>query len=163
MRREALLRLGLCLELGLLLLIRGVHPAFAHAELMSAYPAPGAELTASPTEIHLTFSEPLKSESMLVVFGIGFREVRGISTTLNPQSPEQLSAALPALDPDTYTVQWKAVSADGHQVSGSYSFSVVAHAVESGGGGFWVWAATGVLAIVFLIALVWRRRRSAMG
>ncbi|MGH2524130.1 MAG: copper resistance protein CopC, partial [Anaerolineales bacterium] len=36
-----------------------------------------------------------------------------------------LRAALPApLAPSTYTVQWKAVTGDGHSVEGSYQFGV---------------------------------------
>ncbi len=154
MRSEIWLRLGGLLGLGMLLLIRGAPSALAHADLVSADPPPGARLDASPAEIRLTFGEPLLPGSTFVVFGEDFQEIAGISPTLDPQSPEQLSAAVPTLPPGTYTVQWTAFSADGDEVSGSYSFSIAGPSARDG---LRWWEVAGVLAIVLLIPLAWWR------
>ena len=100
--------------------------AEAHAELVSAYPAPGASLDATPLEIRLTFSERIGPGSSVHLFGPQFRAVAGVQSGPDPAAPEQLRAIPPQLLPDTYTVEWNAVSVDGHQVSGSYAFAVKA-------------------------------------
>jgi copper transport protein len=96
----------------------------AHAELVEAEPAPGAQLAAPPAEIRLTFSEPIEGKSNVIVLGEGFAPVDGIQPQLDTVRPQQLYASLPPLEPGTYTVQWSAVSEDGHEISGSYSFSI---------------------------------------
>jgi methionine-rich copper-binding protein CopC len=96
----------------------------AHAELVVAEPEPGAQLTDAPVEIRLTFSEPVAARSNIVVLGDGFAPVEGLIPQFSPDRPEQVYVPLPSLEPGTYTVQWTAVSSDGHEISGSYSFSI---------------------------------------
>ena len=100
--------------------------AEAHAELLSAYPAPGDRLAATPVEIRLTFSERIGPGSHIQLFGPQFRPVAAVRSGLDPAAPELLRAIPPALAPDIYTVEWNAVSVDGHMVSGSYEFEVMA-------------------------------------
>lgn len=97
-------------------------PALAHAELLSASPAPGESLGQSPAEIRLRFSEPIGSGSDIFVFSERFIYLEGLTTRIEGES--ELVVALPPLAPNDYTVQWTAVSSDGHSVSGSYSFRV---------------------------------------
>lgn len=97
---------------------------WAHTDLIAAEPAPGALLPTSPTEIRLTFGEPNDPLSRIVLFAPGFQAVSGVITSVDPAVPEQLIAQLPPLTPNTYTVQWVAVSIDKHMVRGSYMFSV---------------------------------------
>ncbi|MCI0581048.1 MAG: copper resistance protein CopC, partial [Chloroflexi bacterium] len=138
------------LGLGLLLAAAWPAPAAAHAELVSASPPPGAQLTEPPTELRLVFSESLGPNSGLTLFGQGFREVESLQAQVSPQEPAVLVAPLSALPPDTYTVQWTVSSLDGHPASGSYSFSLLAAPV-AGPGGAWGW-----LVLAFLYALlVW--------
>src|SRR5258708_29131388 len=96
--------------------------AEAHAELLSSYPAPGARLDTTPTEIRLTFSERIGAASSVKLFGPNFRPVSGVSSGPDPASPELLRAFPPQLAPDIYTVEWDAASLDGHEVSGSFAF-----------------------------------------
>lgn len=96
----------------------------AHAELVAAEPEPGAQLADAPAEIRLTFSEPIAAQSDIIVLGEGFAPVEGLVPQLGADRPEQVYAPLPPLEPGPYTVQWTAVSADGHEISGSYSFSI---------------------------------------
>jgi copper transport protein len=117
----------LFIQIGLILLALAVPDVWAHAELVEAEPEPGAQLADSPAEIRLTFSEPIGTQSDIVVLGEGFAPIEGIEPQLNTLStsrPQQIYTALPPLEPGTYTVQWSAVSEDGHEISGSYSFSI---------------------------------------
>ena len=101
-----------------------VRPALAHSDLVAAEPEPGAQLAASPAEIRLTFSEPVADGTRIVVLGENFGQVEGLVPQFNPEEPEQVYTPLPPLEPGVYTVQWAATSDDGHEVSGTYSFSV---------------------------------------
>lgn len=136
----------------------GVRPAHAHAELVSAVPAPGAQLAAPPSEIRLTFSESLRSGSWFVVFGEDFAETPGLFPTVDPQRPTELAAAAPRLAPGRYTVQWTAVTEDGHETTGSYAFGVA----EADRGGLVFWSMV-LVAIGLTALIVWagtgRRRR----
>ena len=134
-----------------------LRPAAAHAELLAADPPPGAVLAASPAEVRLTFSEALRAGSTFVVFGEGFAQVPGFSPAIVTESPEQLVAAIPALAPGAYTVQWTAVTGDGHEVSGSYSFGVEIE--EEGRGGAGLWWVLGVGAVGLLVLVLYRRVR----
>ncbi len=109
---------------GILFLGPGLPAAEAHAELVSAYPPPGATLASTPPEIRLTFSERIGAGSGIQLYGPLFRAVSGVPSGVDPAAPEQLRAFPPELAPDTYTVEWRAISADGHEVTGSYAFAI---------------------------------------
>jgi methionine-rich copper-binding protein CopC len=97
-------------------------PLFAHTELITAVPAPGETLTTSPAEIRLTFNEQLQAGSDIFLFSEGFNYIDDLQVEIDR---DQLLVALPELAPDDYTVQWNAISGDGHAVNGSYTFRVV--------------------------------------
>lgn len=97
---------------------------FAHSGLVTADPAPGALLTATPPEIRLTFSAPTDPLSRILLFAPNFQSIPGVLTRVNPDAPQQLIATLPPLTSDTYTVQWIAVASDKHVARGSYTFGV---------------------------------------
>jgi methionine-rich copper-binding protein CopC len=150
MRRQTLSLLVL-----LLAIVEGLQPSkvLAHSELVTAVPAPGAALATVPAEIRLTFSEPLATGSTFQLFGENFLPVSGISAAIDPESPEQLVAAVPSLLPGDYTVQWTSVADDGDILSGSYSFTLLAEAQKGTGALVWITAAAGGLALV--IGLTW--------
>lgn len=98
--------------------------AEAHSFLESSTPAPDSSVPAGPARVVLTFNEPLDS---------GFTEL----TVLGPDGTTRwesgspavsgavLSAPVKPLGPaGKYTVKYRIVSADGHPVSGSYSFTL---------------------------------------
>jgi len=136
--------------------------AEAHAELVSAYPAPGAQLDATPPEIRLTFSERIGSGSSVKLFGPQFRSVSGVRSGPDPATPTLLRAFPPALAPDIYTVEWNAASLDGHIVSGSYAFQVTAAPAARAPTALWVWAA-GLLAVLGLAGGGWGLARWQRG
>jgi methionine-rich copper-binding protein CopC len=144
---------------------RPIAPAEAHAELLAAYPAPGTTLDATPAEIRLTFSERIGPASHLQLFGPQFRAVAGVQSGVDPANPQQLRAFTQPLTPDTYTVEWSAISADGHEVTGSYAFAVRAPAPTTPPRplGLWIGAALGLAALALIGAglRLWQRGRAS--
>lgn len=110
--------------LALLLFAASGGMVLAHSELIQSEPAPGDELAISPAEIRLTFSEPVAADSQIILLAGTFTPIAGLVSQIDPEQPEVLFTPLPLLEAATYTVQWTAVSDDGHEISGSYSFSV---------------------------------------
>ncbi|WP_062236597.1 copper resistance CopC/CopD family protein [Aureimonas sp. N4] len=97
--------------------------AFAHAGLMSAEPEDGALLQSAPSELSLSFSEPVAALRLTLV------RPDGTSVDL-PSSMKTGSHIRAPLDErlgrGTHALVWRVVSADGHPVTGSLSFSVEA-------------------------------------
>lgn len=98
-------------------------PAAAHARLVSATPAPNSTVAATRT-LSLTFSErtvPAFS-GFDVVNAAGDKLAVRTSTTEDGKS---LTGTLARpLAPGAYRVDWRIASADGHRMTGSYTFSV---------------------------------------
>jgi methionine-rich copper-binding protein CopC len=149
----------------LLVLVMGLQlsPVWAHSELLTAVPAPGATLATAPTEIRLTFSEPLATGSTFQLFDQNFRPISGIAATIDRDSPEELVAATPSLPPGDYTVQWTSVAHDGDTLSGSYSFTLLAEAQNDDRSLIWGVAAAGGLALATGLTWLYRRRRTPAG
>ena len=95
--------------------------AFAHATRVSAEPADNAVLTTGPDRVSATFNERLQTTfaAMTVVgpdgnvWSTGEPTVQGavVGISLRPLGPT-----------GTYRVNYRVTSADGHVVSGSWSF-----------------------------------------
>ncbi len=108
--------------LAIVLALGGAATASAHADLISADPAPGSTVTGSPSAIRLSFSQPLLSASHVELSTGQFQAVPAVTTQV---AGSELRAILAQpLAPATYTVQWTAVSDDGHSTQGSYQFAV---------------------------------------
>ncbi|TIT18786.1 MAG: copper resistance protein CopC, partial [Mesorhizobium sp.] len=112
---------GLLAAIVLLAAIAAPHPAFAHAALIKAEPADGAVLAQSPSQMSLTFSEPVSPLVLTLVRPDGtsiqlssFRLSGQIVEIDNPQ----------ALKSGTHVLSWRVISTDGHPVGGSVLFSV---------------------------------------
>lgn len=97
--------------------------AAAHAARIASDPAENASLPQPPSRVSATFNEAMQSQfaAMTVVgpdgdlWSTGEPEVNGavISVGVRPLGPS-----------GTYTVNYRATSADGHVVSGSWSFQL---------------------------------------
>ncbi|MDL2398047.1 copper homeostasis periplasmic binding protein CopC [Rhizobium mayense] len=99
--------------------------AFAHAQLKSAVPAADSTVKQAPSELDLTFTEGLNLKfSGVKVTGPGKAAVKtGEGMLMNGDS----TLMVPITDKLTagkYTVEWHALSADGHKTNGTYSFTV---------------------------------------
>ncbi|MEV8444151.1 FixH family protein [Actinosynnema sp. NPDC051121] len=109
-----------------ILLPGGQGAALAHAVVVSTSPAGWAVLDTSPSEVSMTFSEPVD---------LGLATVRVVGpagdaiTTAEPGHaegrPEVLVVSVPGVLSDgSYTVDWQVTSADTHPARGAFVFSV---------------------------------------
>lgn len=98
-------------------------PAAAHATLMSTDPADGAVLEEAPERVSATFNEPMQDTfaAMTVVGPDGNLWSTGEAEVDGPV----MSVAVKPLGPaGTYTANYRATSADGHVVQGSWTFEL---------------------------------------
>ena len=106
----------------------GAGAASAHAHLESISPADGATVPTPPGVVTLVFDEPVTDglSVVKVTAPSGATVSAGTPTETGAKVSQRLAADLPA---GKYTIAWKAVSDDGHPVSGTATFT----AAESGG------------------------------
>lgn len=97
---------------------------FAHAILQHANPGQGSHLDKSPDQIVLTFNEYLGDD----LYKLKVKDKHGQTVTKNQpklsQKHRKVKLNIPKLDDGVYTVTYKVISADGHPVDSSYTFSV---------------------------------------
>lgn len=106
---------------GLLLL----SAALAHSSKEGSLPEDGAQLTAAPEELAILFDEPATLTRVELIHSHdGTSEEARLSAPREASSESRLAA--PDFGPGVYTVDWRALSADGHPVNGSFSFTVTA-------------------------------------
>jgi len=100
--------------------------AFAHAFLDHALPGVGATVSASPSELELTFTQnivPAFSGVSLAATGGGAIPVG--KPIFDPANPSTIHVHLShALKPGIYIVSWHVVSVDTHPTSGTYQFTI---------------------------------------
>lgn len=114
----------------------------AHATLIRADPAPNALVLTAPTQVTLTFDEPIDlTFSTIEVFDQAQARFDSARVASLPGDPKQIYVPLKAMADGTYTVAWKVLSAaDGHITRGNFAFSVgkvtanIATTSESGSG-----------------------------
>jgi methionine-rich copper-binding protein CopC len=103
------------------LLIGTAAPAQAHDVLVSTSPADGSSTAVAPGKVVLTFSEPaLGVGSVVVVTGPAGPAQAGAAVVVAKTVSQQLRPGSPA---GRYRVVWRVSSADGHPVSGQFSFT----------------------------------------
>lgn len=102
-------------------LLVSASPASAHARLDSSSPADGSTLTAVPPEIALRFNEPIKEDLNEVSVTSGSTDVTDGKPQVDGSSVYQ--PVKYSMKPGKYSVSYKVVSADGHPVSGTLSFT----------------------------------------
>ncbi len=100
--------------------------AFAHAHLKSATPGENATVMVAPAELDLKFSEGLNLKfSGVTVTGPDKAAVSTGEAKLGAGDDTLLIVPVSAtLSPGVYTVDWHALSTDGHKTNGSYSFTI---------------------------------------
>jgi len=157
----------------------GVVPAAAHAELVGSSPADGAELTSVPSEVVLTFSEPLLDEGLAVAA----TDEAGTTTRLTRAAVDGTRVVVPwpeSAPAGTWRLAYRVVADDGHPIDGVITFTITvasptpttrpptaspspspAAAATAGGSGWPTALVAAALALVAVAAaaLVARRRR----
>lgn len=142
--------------------------ASAHATRIATDPAENAQLTESPATVAATFNEAMQPQfaAMTVVgpddnlWSTGEPNVEGavVSVGVRPLGPA-----------GTYTVNYRATSADGHVVSGSWTFELTlvgtgvpgppATADDPGDDGFPMWPLYVGVVVIVGGAVLWAVRR----
>jgi copper transport protein len=112
----------LLLPLAAVLLLGAAAPASAHATLIGTDPAEGAVLDAAPDRVTFTFNESVIGVPAGVrVFDATGEEVASSATVRDARLLVDLDEEV---GEGTFVVVWRLVSADGHPIGGSLSFSV---------------------------------------
>ncbi|BBY81379.1 copper resistance protein CopC [Mycolicibacterium pulveris] len=147
----------------------GAQDASAHATRIATDPAENAELTEAPTTVSATFNEAMQPQfaAMTVVGPDGNLWSTGEPTV----EGAVLSVGVRPLGPaGTYTVNYRATSADGHVVSGSWSFELTVAgtgtpgpsattADEPAGNGFPMWPLYVGVVLIVGAGVLWAVRR----
>jgi len=150
--------------------LAGAGIASAHAVRIATDPAADTALATGPQRVSATFNEKLQPQfaAMTVVgpdgnlWSTGDPQVEGaiISIGVRPLGPA-----------GSYTVNYRVTSADGHPVSGSWSFRLTTASTgtpgppadkqaDTSGGGFAVWPFLVAGALVIGGGIWWTARRS---
>lgn len=96
------------------------------------YPPEGVALAEPPQQVQLRFNEPIEAEfSPLKVADQRGNRVDEDDARISSNDARLLLTDLQELPEGSYTVEWRVASADGHPVSGTYSFSVDALAADA--------------------------------
>ena len=107
-------------------------PAQAHDVLLRTEPADGQVLPAPPAQVRLIFAEQaLSIGTRIRVSGPGGEVVTQPVQVVGSNVTQPLPAGLPA---GSYTVLWRVTSADGHPVSGRFSFRADGSGPSTAGG-----------------------------
>jgi copper transport protein len=102
-----------------------VVPVSAHANLQSSFPTANAQIETSPSEIRLTFTEPLEPSFSRITVIDSTGNTLAFESSVDVNNALQMVIDAPNLSEGVYTVSWRAVSAtDGHTTKGSYAFIV---------------------------------------
>ncbi len=114
------------------LALAGAPAAWAHARLVRAVPATGAEVSPAPKQIDLWFNELLEDGfNTVTVFPAADLTVGAKRANLTKGKPTvegkdrtHLIVAVAALPPGEYIVEWRVLSRDGHSAPGRSTFRV---------------------------------------
>lgn len=122
--RRGLGRLLVVLAAAAYAVLISISPAQAHATLIGTDPEEGAVLEVAPETITFTFDEAVTlPPAGVTVFDAKGKEVTSEATASGTEMRVALAKAS-SLGDGTYVVAWRAVSADGHPISGSLTFAV---------------------------------------
>lgn len=106
-----------------------VTPTFAHTHLTETNPADGATVTEAPSELFLQFDGQVGEGSFVELTNSAGEEVTVPNIAIGDKN---MTATLAEpLTNDNYTVAWSIISADGHPLQGSYTFTINAPVVET--------------------------------
>jgi methionine-rich copper-binding protein CopC len=151
------------------LLLALATPASAHNALVSTTPGDGDAVARTPAVVVLTFAEPaIALGTEITVAGPGGPVQLGPARLVDNTVSQDLQPGSPA---GTYRVAWRVTSADGHPVSGTFTFTARAAGRErpvtvpsptqpgtsrTGGHSGWIWAGVGLVAAL-AAAVILRR------
>lgn len=119
-------RLFAAMVVGIAALSLTVPAAQAHSELDSSSPAHGAVLASAPPTLRMSFSEGILPRFSSIILTVEQRAPRALPVAVHEQT---MTAAVPSgLPAGQWVAAYRAVSVDGHSISGTVSFTVRAAA-----------------------------------
>ena len=105
-----------------------IAPSHSHTALVSSIPKASATLTTAPASITLNFNEDILEIKGKQISTVSLATVAGKVIALKkPQiTANRLTARIPspALKSGKYQISYRVVSADGHVITGGYTFSI---------------------------------------
>ncbi|MEO3858825.1 copper resistance CopC family protein [Acrocarpospora sp. B8E8] len=96
--------------------------AQAHNVLLGSTPSKGSNLTTAPTEVRLTFDQPVRPEFAK----IALTDATGThyeSGTITVEKNDVVTPVTPPTTSGTYTIGYQILSNDGHPVTGQITFT----------------------------------------
>jgi methionine-rich copper-binding protein CopC len=103
--------------------------AVAHAYLVQASPAVGAQLETAPGRVRIEFSERIEDAfSWIHVLDAAGKRIDHDDTRIDSPEGSALAVTLGALQPGVYRVFWHVVSLDTHVIEGDFKFEIGAPA-----------------------------------
>ena len=147
--------------------------AYAHDVLIASAPANRSTVARTPEAVLLTFDQPaIAMGTQVVVNGPAGPVSDGAPQLVDNTVTQQLVGGAPA---GAYTVEWRVTSADGHPVSGTFSFTATAAGAarpeassapapaapvtSAPGAPSWVWLVLVIAVVATAAGAVWSRRR----
>lgn len=108
----------------LAIVLAGALPASAHAYILLATPAAGANVDAPPATVRIQFDEPiaLPDGPAITVTDARGKRVDEHDAAVDPDDATAVVVHLSALAHGSYDVHWRVISADTHVVHGTYAF-----------------------------------------
>lgn len=97
----------------------------AHAIIVRTAPEKGAAAPPNVGKVEVWYDAGIRSEFVaLAVINAAGDRVDKRDAAIDTFDPSHVSTSVEALTPGEYTVRYRAISADGHQVSGAWVFEV---------------------------------------
>lgn len=118
---KMLARLPLLVGIVLYLTLSSIGTAWGHAQLLSTDPAENAVLEAAPSQVTLTFNEPVSPLTLTLIGPDG----SALNVTGQTTGGEIVSVQLPSgMASGTHVLSWRVVSTDGHPIGSSLVFAI---------------------------------------
>lgn len=96
----------------------------AHSLLLESSPAAGATLSEAPPRVSLRFNNRIEKSLSTIRVLDEHGAPRPVTMLAGEGAADRLTAAVSALAPGAWRVEWQVLSTDGHIVSGRFSFRV---------------------------------------
>lgn len=118
--------LSLLLAVAALLTAAASLPAWAHAIVVRASPQEGEAVTGPLSRVELWYDAPISPSMVaLSVTDPAGQRIDRRDAAIDRANGAHVAVSVNAATPGEYTVRYRAISADGHIVSGSYRFKVI--------------------------------------
>lgn len=107
------------------LYLPGAGQSFAHAIIVRTSPEKGGVAAENVTKVEVWYDAGIRNDFVgLAVINSAGERIDKRDAAIDGSDPSHVSTNVEALTPGEYTVRYRAISADGHIVSGAWAFEV---------------------------------------